>query len=124
MDTIKKVVIGDTTEAIIKLLFDHKIAQESNEGAMNAQRRALEIKDLKGQIISFIKRQPNAKFSIEAPEHRINKSVKLSFTNYDEDQEDDDSIQYKVVVMDDYSSCRITQKSILGADVTLTLKAE
>jgi hypothetical protein len=124
MNQIKKIVVGSTTEAAVRLLFDNKVLQASNDGGtLTLVARALKINDLRTQVLSYIKRNPNSRFEIIAPEHSVDKSIGLVFNNFVDSGDDDDVSEYRIVIDDSFTSCEITQKAKIGADITMTLKA-
>ena len=43
MDILKKIEIGETTEALIRLTFDKRVALESEDENLNHYSRAMEI---------------------------------------------------------------------------------
>ena len=124
MDAIKQqVVIGESTETLLKLAFDNRIAQESGEGALNAMSRAIQIRDLKTQVLSFIKRNSNSKFKIEIPEYGVDKVLTMSFTNFIEEDIEEVS-KFDMAIDDNFTKCRIAQKADLGRDIELILTSE
>jgi hypothetical protein len=128
MSEIRKLVVGDTTETIIRILFDHRISQESNNDAFNRANRALKIKDLKSQIMGFVKRNPNSTFELVAPEFKSEKLIKIRFTNFDDcnydTEENDDISNYQIVVEDNFVNADIVKKVKIGKDIVLRIKAE
>lgn len=123
MSAIKGIIIGKSTEALIRLLFDNRAAQESTEGALNAMSRASNIKKLKNEVISFVKRNANSKFELEAPEYDTEKTVKLSFNNFTgEEEEDDVTCEFKMVIDESFTKCNISQKAKFGKDITLRIE--
>jgi len=125
MTTIRKIVVGESTESIIRFLFDHRIALESEEVNYNSIDRAMKIRDLKGQVISFIKRNPNSNFELIAPERISDKIINLRFTNYNDDiTELDECSEYVIEVDDSFVKAYVTQKVKVGKNITLTIKAE
>jgi hypothetical protein len=126
MNEIKKLVIGNTTEMVIKAIFDNRIAQESTNSALNTTSRALKIRDLKSQVMGFIKRNPNALFELVTPEYSNDKQLKVVFSNFPsfEPEEEEDIANYKIVVDDNFITAEIIQKVKVGRDITLRIKAE
>ena len=123
MSVIKGVIIGKSTEALIRLLFDNRAAQESTEGALNAMTRASKIKNLKNEVISFIKRNANSKFELEAPEYDTEKKVKLSFNNFTgEEEEEDITSEFKISIDESFTTCNVSQKAKFGKDITLRIE--
>ena len=123
MGNISRVVIGESTETALKTLFDSRIAQESSEEALNLMSRTQEIRDLKNQVLSFIKRNPNSSFEVIVPEFKVGKVLTLKFTNFPELEDDEEVSEYTLEVNDSFDVCEITQKADLGKDIRLTLKA-
>jgi hypothetical protein len=128
MSNIKKLVVGDTTKAAIRLLFDQRIAQESNDPSFNTIERALNIGKLKSQVMGFIERNPNSRFELVTPEYKNEKVVKLSFDNFENDGEDEDDLnehtcKYKIVVDDNFVEASIINKVVVGKDIVLRIKA-
>lgn len=128
MNEIRKLIVGDTTETIIRILFDYRISQESNSDAFNKVNRALKIKNLKSQIMGFVKRNPNSAFELIAPEFKSEKLIKIRFTNFDDvnyDTEEDDNISnYQIVVNDNFVNADIIKKVKIGKDITIKISAE
>lgn len=120
---IKKLVVGNATEILIRTIFDSRIAEESSSENLNAISRAVRIRDLMNQTLGFVKRNPNSKFTIISPELLVDKKVKLSFTNFVEDEEDDDS-EYQINITDDFTTAEIIKFVEIGNNIKLTLKAE
>lgn len=126
MNEMKNIVVGETTEIIIRTLFDSRIAQESNENAYNTVDRALKIRDLKSQMLGFIKRNPNAIFKITAPEFKSDKNIRLTFSNFDHylsDEEDLNLSLYKIDIQDNFIEANIIQEVKVGKDIMLKIKA-
>lgn len=126
MTEIKKLVVGETTETVIRTLFDQRISQESSSNDLNSLDRALKIKNLKTQIIGFVKRNHNGIFELIVPEYKIDKVVKLHFTNFEDPnvEEGNDFSHYKIVVNDNFVTADIIQKVCVGKDIVLKIKAE
>lgn len=126
MSDIRKLVVGETTETIIRVLFDHRISQESNEGALNTINRAQKIRDLRSQILGFVKRNPNGIFELVVPEFKSEKQVRLTFNNFlsPELDEDDDASMYRIVVSDNFVDGEIIHKVKIGKDIVIKIKAE
>ena len=120
---IKKLVVGNTTEVLIRTLFDNRIAEESTSEDLNSVSRAIRIKDLMNQTLSFIKRNPNSKFIVVAPEFKSEKDVKLSFSNFTE-MEDDEDARYQISIRDNFIEADIVHFVEVGNNIKLTLKAE
>lgn len=122
MRTMRKIVVGDTTEAVIKLAFDKRAAQESGDSPLDSMSRTLKIRDLRIQIISFIKRNPNSRFRLEIPEFNTEKLLRIGFSNFVETNEDDDSIaKYELKVNDRFTECTVIQKAEYGKDIIIPL---
>jgi len=128
MTTFKKIILGETTEAAIKLLFDNRIAQESSDEstALNVMNRSMTIKDLKTQVLSFIKNNPNSSYKLIVPEFNSDKKLELLFTNYSylNDEDEDKVSEYEIVVDEAFNECNIKHKSLLGEPVKLRLTAQ
>lgn len=126
MNKMRKLVVGETTETIIRILFDHRILQESSENALNTVSRAAKIKNLKTQILGFIKRNPNSVFELVAPEYKTDKTVVMNFTNFEEYVATDELgwSRYKIVINDNFIDAEIIQKVTIGKDIVLKIKAE
>lgn len=123
MNTIKKIVLGDSTEAIIKSIFNNRIAQESREETLNSISRASQIKDLQIQVLSFIKRNANSSFKLKFEEYNVNKQLVLNFTNFQEIDfsEDDETSKFELEIDNSFTKCYVSQKADLGKDITLTI---
>ena len=125
MNKIQKLVVGETTETVIRVIFDHRIAQESSDNALNLIKRASRIKDLKYQVIGFIKRNPNHIFDLIVPEYKSDKELKLSFTNFNDiNADEDDFSKVQIHIQDNFVDAEITKKVKIGRDIVLKLKAE
>ena len=126
MSEIRKLVVGETTETIIRVLFDHRISQESDGSALNIVSRAQKIRDLRSQIIGFVKRNPNAVFELVVPEFKSEKKVKLTFSNFvsPDLEEDEDIANYKILVSDNFVDGEIINKVKIGKDIVIKIKAE
>jgi hypothetical protein len=124
MNDIKVLVIGSITEAIIKSVFDVRIAQESRDSSLNAINRAMKIKEMKSQILGFVKRNPNSNFELVVPELKSNKNLTLVFSNFQssEPEEECDS-KYKIVINDDFVTAKVIQKVTVGEDIILRIKS-
>lgn len=124
MNDIKVLVIGSITEAIIKSVFDVRIAQESRDSSLNAINRAMKIKEMKSQILGFVKRNPNSNFELVVPELKSNKNLTLAFSNFQssEPEEECDS-KYKIVINDDFVTAKVIQKVTVGEDIVLRIKS-
>lgn len=124
MNDIKVLVIGSITEAIIKNVFDVRIAQESRDSSLNAINRAMKIKEMKSQILGFVKRNPNSNFELVVPELKSNKNLTLVFSNFQssEPEEECDS-KYKIVINDDFVTAKVIQKVTVGEDIILRIKS-
>ena len=124
MNDIKILVIGSITEAIIKSVFDVRIAQESRDSSLNAINRAMKIKEMKSQILGFVKRNPNSNFELVVPELKSNKNLTLAFSNFQssEPEEECDS-KYKIVINDDFVTAKVIQKVTVGEDIILRIKS-
>lgn len=124
MNDIKVLVIGSITEAIIKSVFDVRIAQESRDSSLNAINRAMKIKEMKSQILGFVKRNPNSNFELVVPELKSNKNLTLVFSNFQssEPEEECDS-KYKIVINDDFVTAKVIQKVTVGEDIVLRIKS-
>jgi hypothetical protein len=126
MNEIKRLVIGNTTEMVIKAIFDNRIAQESTNESLNTTSRALKIRDLKAQVMGFIKRNPNSLFELVTPEYSNDKQLKVVFSNFPsfEPEEEEDISSYKIIVEDNFVGAEIVQRVKVGKDITLRIKAE
>ena len=125
MNKILKIIVGETAETIMRVAFDHRIAQESGDIAFNTISKAGRIKDLKNQIMGFVKRNPNSVFDVTIPEYKSDKKVKIAFTNFNEIELDENNITlYSIVIKDNFVNAEITQKVKIGKDITLKIKAE
>ena len=120
---IKKLIVGNTTETLLRTLFDNRIAEESTSENLNGNRRAMQIKNLSAQILGFIRRNPNSRFTIIVPEYKFEKTVKLKFNNFIEEEDDDDS-SYTILLNDNFVEAEIIKFVEVGNNTTLTLKAE
>lgn len=126
MSEIRKLVVGDTTEAAIRLLFTQRIAQESNDPSHSTVNRAIRIKDLRSQIMGFIKRNPNSNFELIVPEYKSEKEIKLVFDNFTSDgsQSDNDISRYRIIINDNFVEAEIIHRVIVGRDIVLKIKAQ
>jgi len=142
MSDIKKMIVGETTAAVMRAIFDYRIAQESTEPNLNTVQRAGRIKNLKAQIMAFIKRNHNGLFRIIIPEYMSSKTLMLEFTNFNEDklsktwcinsskeiyyQKDlkDKFIFYTIEVHDNFVQATIIQKVNVGKNIVLRIEAE
>lgn len=122
MSDIQKIVIGETTEGAIRGIFDHRIAQESGDISFNNNNRALKIRNLKSQVLSFIKRQPNSSFTLNAPEYKSDKTLALKFNNFV--GYDDECSEYTINIHDSFVDAEVVQHVKVGKDITLRIKAE
>jgi hypothetical protein len=125
MNQIKKLVIGTTTESVLRLLFDLRVANESSDPDFNSASRALRIQDLKAQVLGFIKRNPNGTFIVISPEYKSEKVLTLKFDNFilDEDEEENDNT-YEIVINENFVEAEITHKVLVGKDIVLKIKAK
>jgi hypothetical protein len=124
MNDIKVLVIGSITEAIIKSVFDIRIAQESKDSSLNAIQRAMKIKEMKSQILGFIKRNPNSNFELIIPELKSNKNLTLAFSNFQSfEPEEECTSKYKIVINDDFVTAKVIQKVTVGEDIVLRIKS-
>jgi hypothetical protein len=121
MNEIKAIVIGEATEATIRYIFDHRILEESKDPSYNTVSRALRVRDLKSQIMGFIERNPNGHFELIAPEYKSEKLFKLSFNNFEE--EDDEANEYQIVIADNFVEAEIIHKVTVGKDIVLKIRA-
>jgi hypothetical protein len=121
MNDIKPLVLGEGTESAIKHVFDHRILEESKDPSHNTISRALRVKNLKSQIIGFIERNPNGHFELVAPEYKSEKLFKLSFNNFEE--EDDEANEYQIVIADNFVEAEVIHKVTVGKDIVLKLRA-
>ena len=124
MSEIRKIVVGETTEIVVRTLFDQRIQQESTEPQLNSISRAMKIKDLKSKVIGFIKRNPNSIFELLVPEYKTEKVLRLKFGNYEMDGSDDDASQYIITVRDNFIEAEACHKASVGKDMILKIKAE
>lgn len=126
MSEMKKLVLGETTEAVLRLLFDRRVAEESSDPEFNTANRALRIHNLKTQIIGFVKRNPNGRFILIVPEYKSEKVLKVVFDNFTiEDNAEDEKVNdYEIVLKDNFVEAEIIHKVIVGKDITLKIKAE
>jgi hypothetical protein len=124
MSEIKKIVVGETTEIVIRTLFDQRIQQESTEQQLNTISRAMKIKDLKSKVIGFIKRNPNSMFELFVPEYKTEKVLKLQFRNYEIDGGDEDASEYVITIHDNFIEADACHKASVGRDIILKIKAE
>jgi len=124
MSEIKKIVVGETTEVVIRTLFDQRIQQESTEQQLNTISRAMKIKDLKSKVIGFIKRNPNSTFELLAPEYKTEKILRIQFGNYEIDGLDDEASQYVISINDNFIEAEARHKASIGKDLVLKIKAE
>jgi hypothetical protein len=127
MSEIQKLVVGETTETLIRVVFDQRIAQESNEDLLNKVDRALKIRNLKTQVLGFIKRNPNAIFELTVPEYKSEKSLKLRFANFSSHDLDEDTTEfskYSIVLKDNFVEGEIIQQVTVGKDIVLKIKAK
>lgn len=121
MNDIKPVVIGEGTESTIKYIFDRRILEESKDPSYNTTSRALRVRDLKSQIIGFIERNPNGHFELLAPEYKSEKLLKLSFNNFE--GEDDEANEYQINIIDNFVEAEIIHKVTVGRDIVLRIRA-
>lgn len=125
MSEIRKVILGKTTESLLRNIFDSRIAQESVEETYNTIERAIKIKALKDKIISFVKMNPNSFFELLSPELKLEKRSKLSFTNFNDiidDEEDYENFSHYVIEIDDsYTFATVNKKIKIGKDITLKI---
>ena len=125
MSEIQKMIVGETTERIIRTLFDQRIQQESTEPDYNTSSRASRIKDLKIKVISYIKRNPNAQFELVTPEYKADKQLVLVFSNYElANLNDKDVSKFTITISDNFVEAEVRQKVIVGKDMIMKLKAE
>lgn len=117
---LKKVVLGESTEAVIRHLFDRRSAQEGNEGSLNSMDRSLRINELKGEVLHFIKNNANSNFSLVVPEYKVNKSVKVTFSNY-LGELDGEASEYVFKIDENFSKCEVVHKLRVGRDVVFLL---
>lgn len=128
MNEIKKIVLGNTTEKIISLIFDNHMLQESMERNKNQISRDLRIRDLKSQLMGFIRRNANAIFELNFTEYMSDKVTKIIFTNFDgydlEDAINEDEFSHYIIDIDTLcSSIIITHKVKIGKNITITLQS-
>lgn len=124
MNNIKELVVGKTTETIIRSLFTERIMQESGDESLNTASRAMKIKDLSSQVLGFIKRNPNSKFEIISPEFKSDKAVTLTFSNFETYGETNEEISsYSIVINENFVEAEIVQKMKVGKDNTMRIKA-
>jgi hypothetical protein len=125
MNEIRKVILGKTTESLLKEIFYSRIAQESIEETYNTLERAIKIKALKDKVISFIKMNPNSFFEVLYPELKLEKRSKISFTNFNDiidDEEDYENFSHYVIEIDDsYTFANVSKKIKIGKDITLKI---
>ena len=119
--SIKKLIIGNTTEALLNTLFNNRISEESTSNDFNSNSRAIKIKDLKNQIIGYMKRNPNSRFTVIAPEFKSEKQVKLQFNNFLDEEDDDDSV-YVISIEDNFVTAEIIKIVEIGNNIKLTLR--
>lgn len=119
---MKPIILGELTESIIRLIFDKRAALESNDDSLNTMSRTLKIKDLKNQVLSFIKRNPNCRFMLEVPEYNTEKITRLQFSNFVEPTDEDEiASSIELIINDRFTKCIITEKVTIGKDIVLTL---
>jgi hypothetical protein len=127
MNDIRKfaIVLGETTEKIIRTLFDYRILQESNDSSLNSASRALKMQDLRSQIIGFVKRQPNSIFKIVSPEYKSEQKISIKFSNFTYDEVDVDNLpsEYDIIINENFVEATIVHKIKVGKDITLKIKA-
>jgi hypothetical protein len=125
MNEMKRIVVGDTTEALVRSIFDQRTMQEnSGEKSLNAANRSLTLKDMRAQVMAFIKRNANSRFSITFQELNLNKTTTISFTNYDEDPDEEPVGDYVFDMSEDFTKCEITQKVKIGKDIKLFISSK
>lgn len=122
MNTLKKIEIGETAEALIRLIFDKRVALESADENLNHYSRALEINALKASALAFIKRNPNAKFKLISPEKIFPKDFSIEFSNYCGEIENPS--EYTLTINEDFDEIKVNQKVKVGRDIKFTIKIE
>jgi hypothetical protein len=119
---IKKLIVGNTTEVLIRTLFDNRIAEESSSNDLGNIARAMQIKDLKNQVLVYLKSNPNSRFTLVAPEFKSEKTIVLKFNNFIEEEDDEDS-SYAINIQDNFVEAEIIKFVEVGQNLKLTLKA-
>jgi hypothetical protein len=122
MDILKKIEIGETTEALIRLTFDKRIALESEDENLNHYSRAMEINALKANTLAFIKRNPNANFKLVAPEKTFPKDFSMDFSNYS--GKIDNPSEYILTINEYFDEVKVTQRVKVGRDIKFSIKIE
>ncbi len=126
MNEVKQIVIGDVTKSIINSIFDNRIIQEDLNNDQNHLSRAIRIKQLKIEIMNFLKRNPNSVVEINANEYLLNKKVKVICNNFNEDFEmsdEEDICRYVIDIEDNYVEARVTKKVKIGRDIVSIIKS-
>jgi len=126
MNEVKQIVIGDVTKSIINSIFDNRIIQEDLNNDQNHLSRAIRIKQLKIEIMNFLKRNPNSVDEINANEYLLNKKVKVICNNFNEDFEmsdEEDICRYVIDIEDNYVEARVTKKVKIGRDIVSIIKS-
>lgn len=123
MNEMKQLVLGKTTETLIKTLFNERLVQESSEESLTTATRSMRIKDLQIQVLSFMKRNPNSKFELIVPEYKVAKTVRLTFSNFETYDDNDETSFYSIVIQDNFTDADIIQKMKIGKDIILKLKS-
>jgi len=126
MEKIKKMVIGNIAEVILRTIFSTRISEESTSDELNKVSRARKIYDLQNKVIGFVKRQPNSVFQVEIPEYESDKRLKLEFSNFPDeyDEDDDETCHYNIIIEDNFVIARVLLQTELGEPIRTTLKAE
>jgi hypothetical protein len=120
---IKKLIVGNTTEVLIRTLFDNRIAEESSSNDLNNVARAMQIRDLRNQVLVYLRSNPNSKFTLIAPEFKSEKAITLKFNNFIEEEDDDDS-SYAITIEDNFVEAEVIKFVEVGQNLKLTLKAK
>jgi hypothetical protein len=120
---IKKLIVGNTTEVLIRTLFDNRIAEESSSNDLSNVARAMQIRDLKNQILVYLRSNPNSRFTLVAPEFKSEKTVVLKFNNFIGEEDDEDS-SYAINIEDNFVEAEIIKFVEVGQNLKLTLKAK
>ncbi len=127
MEGIKNLVIGETTETLIRAIFENRIAQESTSENLGSIGRTLRIRELRSQVMEFIKNNPNSIITLTSREYKSPKVLELRFANFNDDYldvTDEDNSVVTIEIADNFTEARIIRKAEVGRDFILTLRAK